>query len=234
MHYTTTFLVLTVVALTAAGTAQAEVLGNETWQTWSLTEGRQQNEPLDGSKHLTDSRLAVGLNKSVDISRVGYTFSQEAGWAFTLKPSKSWQYWDFTDSSITPDLQFDQRNNSGGSFRVLIANAPGDQYAASSAVYNYVAPSGGPWFQTESIVDLANLSWLSFDPATSTVGASVTPDFSSVYEVGFTRAGDRQYSRIDNILIQGLAVPEPSSAILLAAGLLGLLACGRRGHGNGG
>jgi hypothetical protein len=201
------------------------VLGFETWQTWNLDPGREQNEPLDGNKHLADPRLAVALNKLAVVSRSGYTFPRDDGWAFTLRSSTSWIYWDFTDAGITPGLRFDQNNNTGASFRILIANLPGDEYAVSETVYDNV---GWPGTTT---ADLASLNWLSFDPTDSSLGGSVTPDFSKIYELGFARAGAFNYTRIDNIFIQGRAVPEPSSAILMAAGLLGLLACaGRRGR----
>lgn len=211
MRYMTPILVLTVVNLAVSGTTHAEVLGYEVWkQGWVLEGGREQNEPLNQALHMTDSRLAVGLNKSTLISRSGYTFCGATGWAFTFKPSESWIYWDFTDEGITPDLQFTQNNTGGASFRVLIANAPGGEYAVSETVYN-----AGGWPETS--VDLSLLNWLSFDPSDLSLGSAVTPDLSNVFELGFASGNAANNSRIDNILIQGRTVPEPSSIILLLA-----------------
>ena len=137
MRYMNTILVLTVVTLAVSDTARAEVLGYEIWQQYWVVEGdREQNEPLDRALHMTDSRLAVGLNESTLVSCSGYTFCGATGWAFTFKPSESWIYWDFTDESIAPDLRFTQNNTGGASFRILIANALGDEYAVSATEYN--------------------------------------------------------------------------------------------------
>ena len=211
MRHAASILLLAVALLPAARHVQAEVLGYETWKSgWPLENGREQNEPLDRTLHMTDSRLAVGLNESALVSRSGYTFCGVPGWAFTLKSSESWIYWDFTDGSITPDLQFTQNNTGGASFRILIANARGDAYAVSETEYD-----AGGW--PETTVDLGALNWLSFNPSNLSVGSAVTPDLSTVYELGFASGSAANYSRIDNILIQGRTVPEPSTLVLLVA-----------------
>ncbi len=215
MRHAASILLLAVALLPAARHVQAEELGYEVWQAgWVLENGREQNEPLDSTLHMTDSRLAIGLNNSAVVSRSGYAYCTDTNWAFTFKSSESWRYWDFTDASITPDLEFIQRNNTGGAFRILLATAPGDEYVVSENVYNYVGSEASGWWETASI-DLSSLNWLSFDPTDSSIGSAITPDFSAIYELGFTYAGSAAASRIDNIRIQGRLVPEPSTLVLL-------------------
>lgn len=208
----------------------AQTLATEPWATWNGTApGRQQNEPLNGAVHLTNPALAVGLNETNGrpfVSASGYVFTGEQAtwtWAFTLKPSLPAMYIDFTYGS--QDLTFDQRNDGGGEFRILIAGATGGGYAVSDMVFNYQHAS--VW--NTVTVDLDAMTWSAFDPATRTIGDPVTPDFRHIVELGFASVVNVGTERIDNLVIRGLAlVPEPAALWLMGAGLAPVLALARR------
>ena len=186
------------------------VLIDEPWASyWPLDPGRAQDEPLNAANHLTDPRAAVGLDATNGlpfVSRSGYVFTGAGGqdsekWAFTLKRAQG-GYFDFTHDEY--DLTFEPFNNSGGQFRVLISDAPGSSYYVSDQVFT---ASGFP----ATTVDLDSMTWRTFDPVTKAAGATATPAFSNVWEVGFASLVNVATERIDDIVVR--AVPKAPTLI---------------------
>ncbi len=212
-----------VFALSTASSVIAEPITviEEHWATWNgSAEGRSQNEPLDFAQHLAGPTSIGALNKADSaggfVSASGYIFTGEYGsgaWAVTLASPMA-EYLDFTQGS--DDLSFRVRNNSDASFRILLADSAGGYYASDQTFYD-------DNFGTLTC-DFGTLTWKSFDTDAMSMGTtSVTPNLTSISEVGFVALENSDTMRIDDIVAEAVPVPEPHTVSLLLVALLGVI-----------